>query len=586
MDRQLKISYETMGCSSYMTVTCPSEADIINYQLEMILSNEIKNFLSVSRQIMDGEMVLYYNITSRIPLSQVLEKRKLKRKELIRLIEGAIAAIRDASEFRLPGEEIIMEAEYIYVNPATCEPAFLFLPIQGASKRELKDLISDLVFCDQIEMSNDNLIQILLKELNSQPFSLDRLENSIKPYRAAQPSMGQQSDRRGVSQGMAGQQPSYWQQNNGRQTGSMAGHPYVSQPYTGQTPASQPYASQSPAGQPYASQTPADQPSASQLNGKPQPSAPDTSKGKKSKAVSETDEESGFNPEKAKKMFMLPQAVIMVALAAAVSFGLFQDEAGALVINNILAAVILVVLIEVILYREAYVNSKKPKKKKAKEKSSGKAKKSKSGSSRPTPPGVSKPIPPMPQPVSQPVSQPMPQLGAQSAPQPQQPIPQPMPTPQPVSMGQSMQPAAQPFYNAGPQFQGMPYGAFGGSDDTDIGSETEIWDGASVGGMSAHLEYFENGKLTRIPIDGRNGTVIGRLETQVDFAVKSPRVGKVHAKFFCQDGQCFVMDINSKNGTYINGSRARIESNVPYPVHDNDRVMLADSEFTIRCTEN
>ncbi len=60
-----------------------------------------------------------------------------------------------------------------------------------------------------------------------------------------------------------------------------------------------------------------------------------------------------FDAEKAKKKFLLPQAIVMVAVAAMISFGFFVDgETGAVAVNNILAAVILIVLFEVILYRE------------------------------------------------------------------------------------------------------------------------------------------------------------------------------------------------------------------------------------------
>ena len=46
-----------------------------------------------------------------------------------------------------------------------------------------------------------------------------------------------------------------------------------------------------------------------------------------------------------------------------------------------------------------------------------------------------------------------------------------------------------------------------------------------------------------------------------------------------------MVDINSKNGTYINGNGMRIESNLPHLLHDKDRIMLADSELVIRCAE-
>ena len=113
------------------------------------------------------------------------------------------------------------------------------------------------------------------------------------------------------------------------------------------------------------------------------------------------------------------------------------------------------------------------------------------------------------------------------------------------------------------------------------GDETELWDGTQ-GGMSAYLEYYENGQLTRIPLD-KPSVLVGRLKGQVDFAVANPKVGKVHAEFINQDGLIYVKDLNSKNGTYINGNGQRIGNNMPYPLSNNDRVTLADSEFTVRC---
>ena len=182
MNEQLKISYETLGVSSYMTVQCPSGMEVIHYQLETLMSNDIANLLAASRQLMDGETVIYYNITSQIPLSQVLEKRKLKRKELLNLIEGVILAVRDASAYRLPAEGIVMEPEYIYVDPGTCKPTFPYLPVEQSKEWGVKELISDLIMHDKLEMSGDNLVQVLLKELNDPSFSMERLENCLKPY--------------------------------------------------------------------------------------------------------------------------------------------------------------------------------------------------------------------------------------------------------------------------------------------------------------------------------------------------------------------------------------------------------------------
>lgn len=572
MDERLKVSYETMGSSSYMTVTCPEDMELIHYQLEMMISNDIKKLLPVSRQVIDGETVIYYNITSRLPLEQVLEKRKLTRKELLRLIEGAILAIRDGADFRLPSDGIMMEAGKIYVNPASCDPAFMFLPVQGAGGYGIKEMITDLIMNDKIEMSDDNLIQVLLKELNNQPFSIDQLEKSLKPYR-------------NITPGTQGQKMAQSQQINSqpvdpRPVNLQPVNPQVSIP---QVPV-MPSFSQESSSRPAVHRPESIQPEGQISKGPKLSEEKDDKKKKKNRQKKEkTDAEETFDSEKAKKKFMIPQAFLMVAVAAGISFGLFTDENGGIAVNTILACVIGIVVAEIILYREIYINSRNSK---ADKKSSGKKEKrtvkvkNESSKARPIPPRPSQP--PLPQQVLHPQSSPLQQdpypqnSGIQQMTSAQASISQPSFAAQPVQMQQPLpMPPQVPFMN----FTASE------TEDTCLGDETELWGETGQGGMSAYLEYYENGKLSRIPIDSLNGIVIGRLKEQVDFAVKSPRVGKVHARFFTENGQYFVVDINSKNGTYINGSRTRIESNTPCILHDKDRIMLADSEFTIRCTE-
>ena len=601
MNRELKMSYETMGSSSYMVVTCPPEIELVNYELEMVLSNEIKNFLAVSRQMLNGETVLYYNITSRLPLSQVLEKRKLNRKELFHLIDGAILAIRDAAAFRLPQEGIVLEPEYVYVNPASCDPAFLFVPMQEPNGTGIKELLLNLVLNDKIEMAADNFIQVLLAELNRRPFSLEGLEKSLIPYCPSKQETAPVNPAHRL-QGVPGKPDC---QGMPPQT-SPQGEPQHQSSY-------QPMIPQSVTPQPAAPQIPVRQIAAypdvgenqpgkkEELSGKAgkRPGMPGLPKGKKAETKKKTgkkprenkqEERAGdgdfeFDPETAKKKFLLPQALVMVAAAGSISFGLFTDKDGNIVLNNILAFVILIALVEVILYREIYVNGKKPKKK---EKKAAEARKPshEKRAEKPTAPSREercRPTPPHQDPPQVMMRQ---RNGQQTAPSQQLSAAAPQRSePQPEASWQTAPRQSVPYQPA--VSQASPYTGTGWYDagETDVGGETELWTEEGENGTSAYLEYYENGRLSRIPLDTQAGVLVGRLKTEVDFAVKSPRVGKVHAKFYRQDGQYYVIDINSKNGTYINGSRTRIESNIPYPLCDKDRITLADSEFTIRCSE-
>jgi len=74
--------------------------------------------------------------------------------------------------------------------------------------------------------------------------------------------------------------------------------------------------------------------------------------------------------------------------------------------------------------------------------------------------------------------------------------------------------------------------------------------------------------------------VIGRLSSMVDYAIQGNTVGKLHAEISVIGGSYFIKDLNSKNGTYING--LRISSNKEYEIRNNDRVKFSCHEFVFR----
>lgn len=563
MNHQLKVSFENIGVSSYLAVGFPPEMPVIGYQMEMITSNEISHLLHSSKRMINGSAVIYYNISSKIRLSQILERRKLKKDELICLIHGALQAIQEGREYQLPEEGLVMEPDYIYVEPDTCSPSFVYLPVQGADNGDLRKLLQNLIMKGMIEMSQDNFIQVLLEVLSRDPFSIDQLSFSMEQL--------EKRPRARKPEPIPAPGPSF-----SSQPVPPAAVPVPPQPQPPFQPQPQPQPTR-----PTQEPMPAPNPPRPQVPGTGQEAgrkAP--SKKKKGKKAPETEkvmsQEENFDREKAKKKFLLPQAVIMVALAAMVSFGFFTDGSGGIALKNIFAVVLIVAVAEVILYREAYVNGKnasgksKPKKQEVKAKSRAKTVQT-PGSRPPVPPQRGKgPVPEQPSAPVPPVVKAPVYSAPPVAPAPQPPV-QPMPSAAPVP---PLSPAAaNPMPNYGFQ-PSMPAAA---PEEED---KTELWEG--MGAEDAYLEYYVNGMMDRVFLN-KPSTLVGRLSSQVDYQVTNPKVGKVHAEFLNQNGVIYVVDQNSKNGTYINHSTQRITSNVPYPLKDNDRISLADSEFILHC---
>lgn len=71
--------------------------------------------------------------------------------------------------------------------------------------------------------------------------------------------------------------------------------------------------------------------------------------------------------------------------------------------------------------------------------------------------------------------------------------------------------------------------------------------------------------------------VIGRIKSQSDYISFNGAVGKLHAEITNKGGAYYMKDLNSRNGTFINGER--IVSNVEHSIQNNDRIAFANSEY-------
>src|SRR5579885_2880098 len=77
-------------------------------------------------------------------------------------------------------------------------------------------------------------------------------------------------------------------------------------------------------------------------------------------------------------------------------------------------------------------------------------------------------------------------------------------------------------------------------------------------------------RLDRFPF------VVGR-RSDCDLALPLAFVSRRHCQFTRQDSQVFVQDLESYNGTFVNGRRAT----TPLPVHDGDEINLGPISFRV-----
>lgn len=99
---------------------------------------------------------------------------------------------------------------------------------------------------------------------------------------------------------------------------------------------------------------------------------------------------------------------------------------------------------------------------------------------------------------------------------------------------------------------------------------------------TAYLKiYSEDANHPMIFTVSKEKFLIGRKNSAVDGVISfNQLVGRIHCQINRQGFNFTIMDLQSVNGTYINGKRLR--PNIEYPISDGDRLKIATSEFSVR----
>ncbi len=123
----MKAAYRREMKQNYLIME-PEEAGHDSYEIHMMEANRIEGLLKFHVKHVDNRKFYYYEITSKQPLNRVLEYHSLGRDELKKLIEDIGRTLGRLEAFLLKEKQILLEPEYIYVEPEQFRVSLCLVP--------------------------------------------------------------------------------------------------------------------------------------------------------------------------------------------------------------------------------------------------------------------------------------------------------------------------------------------------------------------------------------------------------------------------------------------------------------------------
>jgi hypothetical protein len=174
------VSYQNDLQRSYMVLKLLHEDVIVEYQIRMIQENPAIQLLSFHKKQIDNDIYIFFDITSKITLNQLLKRIKINKHIFLSMIKSLIGAIGLGKQYLLQGGNFVLNGDYIYIDPGSLEIAIAYLPIELETdiNQEVRALIMDLlIYKASFETpAEGDFVYELLSLIKSENFSLNQLD--------------------------------------------------------------------------------------------------------------------------------------------------------------------------------------------------------------------------------------------------------------------------------------------------------------------------------------------------------------------------------------------------------------------------
>lgn len=182
----LQVKYYKDYRHNYLIVKCKDGQDTNAYQRKMITVNPIKGLLKCQERHINGELLLYYEITSRQSLASIYGERSVGI-ETLRQFFMQLKLVSDMlQKYLLDTNGLVFRPEYIFQDLETKELSYLYYP--GEQEGDLSGLME--FFMEKVDDENEKAVEIVYKVadlIHRDQFVLDEVLEYLQEYMEEEP---------------------------------------------------------------------------------------------------------------------------------------------------------------------------------------------------------------------------------------------------------------------------------------------------------------------------------------------------------------------------------------------------------------
>lgn len=206
---RISCGFKRIGSRAYLAMSCPKAAEgqgssskgkYSRCQSMMLQSCKIRGLLPMRMLESDGRTLLFYDITSSITLKKFLEAKRADTAEFTSLILQIYSAIKQCGEYLLDSSCIILDPEFIYIDPYDFQLKFLHFPVSSDSETEegFRKLVSWILGNTCENMANTQIGDIASKLkafIDSGSMSMSNIISEIEKIEENGPAIGQSEQK-------------------------------------------------------------------------------------------------------------------------------------------------------------------------------------------------------------------------------------------------------------------------------------------------------------------------------------------------------------------------------------------------------